>query len=215
MLPEYDDLDATALADLVHRGEVHPRDLVDAAIERAEARNPSLNAIIHRQFERARADAERVETEAPFAGVPFVFKDYKGREAGEPYHAGNRTLRDLDYRPRSAFWFEGNRRGALEEILRLDAQQPAPAIYVNTDRIAYIESYWRFYQLKHRRPDLQARTVYFDFEHFDARSMPAGSLMLARADDTRAAAAVTACVLRQLETIPELADAPNFAIYQR
>ena len=101
MLPEYDDLDATAMADLVHRGEAHPRELVDAAIERAEARNPSLNAIIHRQFERARADAEQVDTTAPFAGVPFVFKDYKGREAGEPYHAGVGTLRDLDYRPRT------------------------------------------------------------------------------------------------------------------
>ena len=32
MLPEYDDLDATALAELVHRGDVHPRELVDAAI---------------------------------------------------------------------------------------------------------------------------------------------------------------------------------------
>ena len=43
------------------RGDVHPRELVDAAIERAEARNPALNAIIHRQFERARDDAERVD----------------------------------------------------------------------------------------------------------------------------------------------------------
>ena len=101
MLAEYDELDATAMADLVHRGEVHPRELVDAAIERAEARNPALNAIIHRQFDRARADAERVDTRAPFAGVPFLFKDYRGREAGEPYHAGVRTLRDLDYRPRT------------------------------------------------------------------------------------------------------------------
>ena len=101
MLAEYDELDATAMAELVRRGDVHPRELVNAAIERAEARNPALNAIIHRQFERARADAEHVDMSAPFAGVPFVFKDYKGREAGEPYHAGVQTLRDLDYRPRS------------------------------------------------------------------------------------------------------------------
>jgi amidase len=79
MLSEYDDLDATALAGLVHRGEVHPREVVEAAIERAESRNPALNAIIHRQFERARADAERVDTTTPFAGVPFLFKDFKGR----------------------------------------------------------------------------------------------------------------------------------------
>jgi amidase len=101
MLPEYDELDATALADLVHRGDVRPRELVECAIERAEARNPALNAIIHRQFERARDDAERADTTAPFAGVPFLLKDYKGREAGEPYHMGVRTLKALDYRPRT------------------------------------------------------------------------------------------------------------------
>jgi amidase len=98
---EYDDLDATGLAALVHAGDVHPRELVAAAIERAEARNPALNAIIHTQFERARDDAERVAPTGPFPGVPFLLKDYKGREAGEPYHMGCRTLRDLDYRPRT------------------------------------------------------------------------------------------------------------------
>ncbi len=101
-LPDYDDLDATALALLVRRGKVHPRELVAAAIERAEARNPALNAIVHTQFERALADAERVDLNdpaAPFAGVPFLLKDYQGGEAGEPYHMGVRTLRELDYRP--------------------------------------------------------------------------------------------------------------------
>jgi amidase len=33
--------------------------------------------------------------------VPWLFKDYKGREAGEPYHAGVRTLREIGYRARS------------------------------------------------------------------------------------------------------------------
>ena len=98
---DYDDLDATALAELVRSGAVHPRQLVDAAIERVERRNPALNAVIHRQFERARADAERTDMSTPFPGVPFLLKDFKGREAGEPYHMGVPTLRDLDYRPRT------------------------------------------------------------------------------------------------------------------
>jgi amidase len=100
-IDKYDDHDATALAALVRGGEVHPRELVAAAIERAEQRNPALNAIIHTQFERALADAERVDLSSPFPGVPFLLKDYKGREAGEPYHMGCRTLRELDYRPRT------------------------------------------------------------------------------------------------------------------
>lgn len=99
-LPEYDDLDATALAALVRAGEVHPRELIASAIERAESRNPALNAIVHTQFERALADAEHVDPEpgTPFPGVPFLLKDYQGMEAGEPYHMGCRTLRELDYR---------------------------------------------------------------------------------------------------------------------
>jgi amidase len=98
---EYDDLDATALAALVRERVVHPRELVATAIARAEARNPALNAIIHTQFERALADAERVDIDrtGPFPGVPFLLKDYNGQEAGEPYHMGCRALRDVDYRP--------------------------------------------------------------------------------------------------------------------
>jgi amidase len=93
--------DATGLAELVRTGQIHPRELVTNAIERAESINPSLNAIIHRQYDRSLHDAEHVDASAPFAGVPFLLKDYKGREAGEPYHMGVRALRDLDYRPRT------------------------------------------------------------------------------------------------------------------
>jgi amidase len=98
---EYIQHDATGLAELVRNKTVHPRELVDAAIAVADAHNPALNAIIHRQYERARADADNVvpDDSVPFAGVPFLLKDYKGREVGEPYHMGVRALRDINYRP--------------------------------------------------------------------------------------------------------------------
>ena len=41
LLPEYDCLDAIDLAALVRRGEVQPRELVEAAIERIERRDPA------------------------------------------------------------------------------------------------------------------------------------------------------------------------------
>jgi amidase len=128
-LPEYDALDATALAELVRTGQVHSRELIEAAIERAEARNPSLNAIIHRQYERARGDADLVdggEPHGPFAGVPFLLKDYKGREAGEPYHMGVSTLRDLDYRPTTdSRYAKRVRAGGLIPIGRTNTPQMA------------------------------------------------------------------------------------------
>jgi amidase len=92
-----DDRDATGLADLVRRGEVTPRELVDAAIARIEAVDPRLNAVIHRQFERARRDADGELPDGPFRGVPFLLKDHHGFEAGEPHHQGMRALRDVGW----------------------------------------------------------------------------------------------------------------------
>jgi amidase len=90
------DLDATAQAELVRRGDVTPAELVDAAIARIEARNPALNAVIHPRFERARAEAH-LAPDGPFRGVPLVVKDLDGSLAGEPLHLGNRALRDLGH----------------------------------------------------------------------------------------------------------------------
>ena len=91
------DIDATAQAELVRNGEVHPRELVDQAIERIERFDPQLNVMVHRQYERARNDAERALPDGPFRGVPFLFKDYRCREAGEPYTMGMRALRDIGF----------------------------------------------------------------------------------------------------------------------
>ncbi|HSN93203.1 MAG TPA: amidase [Anaeromyxobacteraceae bacterium] len=88
-LPEYDRLDATALADLVRRREVSPLEILEAALERAEARNPALNAIVARYDEEARARA-RGTLSGPFAGVPFLIKDLITAWRGHPMSAGSR-----------------------------------------------------------------------------------------------------------------------------
>jgi amidase len=92
------DLDATGLAELVRRGEVQPVELVDAAIARIEALDRQLNAVIHRQYERARREASGAVPDGPFRGVPFLFKDLGCEEAGEPHHQGMRALRDAGWR---------------------------------------------------------------------------------------------------------------------
>jgi amidase len=88
------DLDATAQAKLVERGELAPAELVEAAIRRYEARNPVLGAFIHPALERA---LERAKDAAlpggPFRGVPFAMKDLGGGEAGLPHHAGMAFLK--------------------------------------------------------------------------------------------------------------------------
>jgi amidase len=89
------DHDATALAELVRRREVHPRELVEAAIERIEQVDPQLNAVVHRMYDQARAAAQGELPDGPFRGVPFVVKDLDGWLAGEPYTQGCRMSKDF------------------------------------------------------------------------------------------------------------------------
>jgi amidase len=82
LLPEYDRLDATGLAALVRRKEVSPSELVEAAIERVESRNPRLNAVISRTYDRARQQARGEVADGPFRGVPFLLKDMLAVDGG-------------------------------------------------------------------------------------------------------------------------------------
>jgi amidase len=95
---EWAELDATAQAALVRRGELSPRELTLAACERIERADGVLGAVPVRFFDHALAAAERVKPQARFAGVPFLMKDVGACQAGQPYYAGNRALRDADHR---------------------------------------------------------------------------------------------------------------------
>jgi amidase len=96
-------LDAVAQAELVRHGDATPLELVDAAIARVEKLNPALNAVILPAFERAREQAaaqtgsRASRASRPFLGVPFLMKDLGGQEAGQPYHAGMRLLKDASW----------------------------------------------------------------------------------------------------------------------
>ena len=91
MSDEFRWLDATAQAELVAGGEVTPGELVEAAIARAEAINPALNAIVIPMFGEAQAAAADPPN-GPFRGVPFVLKDLAAEYAGVPFHEGSRFL---------------------------------------------------------------------------------------------------------------------------
>jgi amidase len=80
--PEYDRLDASGLAGLVRQGEIHPAELLDAAIERIEALNPPLNAVVARCYDRARQQARNQLPDGPFRGVPFLLKDMLAIDGG-------------------------------------------------------------------------------------------------------------------------------------
>ncbi|UDL87061.1 amidase [Mesorhizobium sp. PAMC28654] len=82
--------DATGLADLVRKGEISPVELIEAAIARAEATRPEINAIAEPLYDAARARAQTVDRELPLAGVPFAIKDLGIVMKGVPVHGGSR-----------------------------------------------------------------------------------------------------------------------------
>jgi amidase len=91
-------LDATDQAALVARGEVSPRELVEAAIDRIEALDGPINALTYRTFDEARRHADGPLPDGPFRGVPFLLKDLNAHMAGMPLSNGNVALRDAGYR---------------------------------------------------------------------------------------------------------------------
>jgi amidase len=85
-------LDATAQAELVRKKEVKAIELVEAAIERIEQLNPTLNAVVTPMYEQARETARGKLPKGPFAGVPYLLKDLLAFYAGVRMTFGSRLF---------------------------------------------------------------------------------------------------------------------------
>ena len=89
LFPEYDDLDATGIAELVAKGEIQASEVLEAAIERATLRDPEINAITVDLFDRARKEVDQLP-DGPLKGVPLLLKDLKAQLKGTPTSNGTR-----------------------------------------------------------------------------------------------------------------------------
>jgi amidase len=95
-------LDATAQAQLVREGEISAGELTQAAVERIESIDPSLNAVNYRWFDHGRelaAAVDRDKPSTPFAGVPFLLKDLHTFYAGFPISNGNKAMKAAHFTP--------------------------------------------------------------------------------------------------------------------
>lgn len=91
---DYESHDAVGLAELVAEGETTSAELVEMAIERVEALNPSLNAVVVKRYEQARRRAAAGGHSGPFRGVPFLTKDLAS-VAGEVVSFGSVFFRNF------------------------------------------------------------------------------------------------------------------------
>ncbi len=89
-----DDYDGLGLADLIRRGEVAAAEVLEASIARIEARDPAVNAVVHRFFDDARAELAGSAPAGPFAGLPFLLKDLYTFQKGRPCGNGSRWMAD-------------------------------------------------------------------------------------------------------------------------
>ncbi|MET0389505.1 MAG: amidase family protein [Polyangiales bacterium] len=95
---EYARYDAVELAKLVARGEVTASELLESAIARAEALEPSLGALTVPMYALARERA-KTQLSGPLAGVPFLIKDLHQDYAGVVSTSGSAAYKRVGYRP--------------------------------------------------------------------------------------------------------------------
>lgn len=74
-ISEYEQWDAVTMAHMVRRREVSARELLEAAIERAERVNPVLNPICLKHYDLARETVQAPSMTGPLVGVPYLLKD--------------------------------------------------------------------------------------------------------------------------------------------
>jgi amidase len=89
---DYDRYDGLGLAGLVRGGEVKAEEMLEAAIERVEALNPALNAVVTRLYDQARAALAAGLPAGPFSGVPYALKDLGALYTGAVTSYGSRLF---------------------------------------------------------------------------------------------------------------------------
>lgn len=82
--------------------EISSEELTRACIERIESVDKKLNAVVHRNFDRALEEAKKIDAaktfDSPLAGIPYLAKDVYCEE-GVPTTGCSNMLRNKDYVP--------------------------------------------------------------------------------------------------------------------
>ena len=86
-------LDAVGLAGAITDGDVSPAEVLESTLERLDAVDDRLNAVIHDHRDDARSVLADLP-DGPFHGVPMLLKDLWACEAGRPHHQGVQALKD-------------------------------------------------------------------------------------------------------------------------
>src|SRR5437764_14764027 len=93
-MTDYERYDGLGLAELVKSRAASAKELLNAAIERIEARNPSVNAVVNRMYDRAETAIAAGLPAGPLTGVPYALKDPGVYDTGTVTSSGSAFFRD-------------------------------------------------------------------------------------------------------------------------
>jgi amidase len=94
-LSDYERYDGLGLAALVKGRQLSAAELLAAAMERVEQRNPTLNAVVNRMYDEAKAAIAVELPSGPFSGVPYLLKDLSPLYAGTVTTFGSSCFRNF------------------------------------------------------------------------------------------------------------------------
>lgn len=94
---EYEKYDGMGLAELLHRKAVSPLELMQCAIELAEARGNPLNALSYKRYDESLEIASAAKPVGPFGAVPFLLKDSALASRRFPSSVGSRLFEETRF----------------------------------------------------------------------------------------------------------------------
>ncbi len=109
-------LDTIAQAALVQKGELSASELVEAAIDRIEAVNPKINAVVTKSYDFARARVKQSKKGGHFMGrlwsAPYLIKDLTAYK-GVRWTSGTRLFKDRIAKTQTPFVDDIERAGLV------------------------------------------------------------------------------------------------------
>lgn len=94
---EYQQHDGLGLAQLLATGEATPHEMMACAIELADAKDRTLNALCYQRFEESLAIAKSARLRGPFGAIPFLIKDTALASKRFPASFGSRMFEGTEF----------------------------------------------------------------------------------------------------------------------
>src|SRR5690554_2486287 len=108
----YKSYDGLALSELIKKKEVKQSEVIEAAIETIEQKNPKLNAIINKFYEDGKRPIVNKQG-GLFKGVPMLLKDITQEMEGENISSGSRLFQSYKAKEDSEFVLRLRETGAV------------------------------------------------------------------------------------------------------